>query len=188
MGTEKGDTVPPACAGEASSDADGPLDWQRPASGYRRYLLVTNGLFWLALAAISSLALGIAMADGRARLVGLLAPIVIGGMVTAYLLTAAGRRAHALGERALFYRSGLWWRRETAIPHSRIQHVARAQGPIERLFGLASLQVYTAGAAQADLTIPGLATATTRRLEEVLLVQAETPRAAASIPTVEAPQ
>ena len=43
------------------------------------------------------------------------------------------------------------------VPYVRVQHIDTNRGPVERLLGLATLRVYTAGSAGADLGIPGLA-------------------------------
>lgn len=43
------------------------------------------------------------------------------------------------------------------LPLSRLQHVDLRRGPIERHFGLASLDLFTAGTHEAMLSIPGLA-------------------------------
>lgn len=55
----------------------------------------------------------------------------------------------------LLYR-GVFTRVRTVVPYVRIQHVDVSRGPLERLLGLASVVVYTAGSRGADVTIPGL--------------------------------
>lgn len=57
---------------------------------------------------------------------------------------------------ALVLERGVITRVETAVPYVRVQHVDTQRGPVERLFGLASVVVYTAGSRGADVTIPGL--------------------------------
>lgn len=57
---------------------------------------------------------------------------------------------------ALHLERGVITRVETAVPFVRIQHVDTQRGPVERLFGLSSVVVYTAGSRGADVTIPGL--------------------------------
>lgn len=42
------------------------------------------------------------------------------------------------------------------VPHVRIQHIDTDRGPIDRVFGLSTLRVYTAGSRGADIKIPGL--------------------------------
>ena len=63
---------------------------------------------------------------------------------------------YALGEDALRIQNGVLLRRLTSIPASRIQHVDTYQGPLDRLFGLARVHVYTASGSGADGVIPGL--------------------------------
>lgn len=63
---------------------------------------------------------------------------------------------------------GVLVRRRTSIPLSRIQHVDTVQGPLEQLFGLSRLLVYTASTVSADGVIPGLARQTAEALREEL--------------------
>ena len=50
------------------------------------------------------------------------------------------------------------------VPYVRVQHIDTNRGAVERLLGLATLRVYTAGSEGADLGIPGL---TRPRAEEM---------------------
>ena len=66
---------------------------------------------------------------------------------------------------------------ETAVPYVRVQHVDTRFGPVERLFGLSSVVVYTAGSRNADVRIPGLRPARARALQDrlrELAVESET--------------
>jgi len=69
---------------------------------------------------------------------------------------------------ALYLERGVFTRVETAVPYVRVQHVDTHRGPIERLVGLSSVVVYTAGERGADVTIPGLAPERARRLRDRL--------------------
>jgi hypothetical protein len=57
---------------------------------------------------------------------------------------------------SLYLERGVLTRVRTVVPFVRIQHVDSARGPVERLLGLASTVVYTAGSRGADVQIPGL--------------------------------
>lgn len=57
---------------------------------------------------------------------------------------------------SLFLERGVVTRVRTVVPYVRIQHVDARRGPIERVFGLATTVVYTAGSRGADVSIPGL--------------------------------
>ena len=56
----------------------------------------------------------------------------------------------------LFVASGVIVHREKSIPIERVQHVDVARGPLERLFGLARVSVFTAGGRTATIHVPGL--------------------------------
>ncbi|MFC8350470.1 PH domain-containing protein [Streptomyces sp. NPDC057280] len=62
---------------------------------------------------------------------------------------------------------GVLWREETVVPYGRMQLVEVTSGPVERHFGLASVQLHTAAAA-TDATIPGLDPAEAERLRDRL--------------------
>jgi membrane protein YdbS with pleckstrin-like domain len=40
---------------------------------------------------------------------------------------------------------GVWWKERHAIPYSRIMNVDTIQGPISRIYGLGTVDIYTAG-------------------------------------------
>ena len=71
-------------------------------------------------------------------------------------------------ENDLLVQSGVMFRRWSSIPHNRIQHVDTRQGPLERVFGLSRLLVFTAAGMSADGSIPGLRTEEAERLRDVL--------------------
>ncbi|WP_432070594.1 PH domain-containing protein [Streptomyces sp. AA1529] len=62
---------------------------------------------------------------------------------------------------------GVLWRETTVVPYGRMQLVEVTSGPLERRFGLASLQLHTA-AATTDASIPGLTPAEAERLRDRL--------------------
>lgn len=68
----------------------------------------------------------------------------------------------------LLVQSGVLFRRWSSIPHNRIQHVDTRQGPLERVFGLSRLLVFTAAGMSADGSIPGLRTDEAERLRDLL--------------------
>lgn len=63
----------------------------------------------------------------------------------------------ALREDALYLERGVLVHVSTVVPYVRVQHVDTRRGPLERLAGLASTVVYTAGSRGADVRVPGLA-------------------------------
>ncbi len=57
---------------------------------------------------------------------------------------------------SVYLRYGVFVRVQKVVPFVRIQHIDSRRGPVERVVGLASLVVYTAGSRGADVRIPGL--------------------------------
>lgn len=68
-------------------------------------------------------------------------------------------------------RYGVFWRRASAMPYHRLQQVDVAQGPLERRFGLSSVQLRSA-AATTDAAIPGLADADVEPVRRLLMQRA----------------
>lgn len=65
-------------------------------------------------------------------------------------------------------RRGNWWRQETRIPISRVQHLDIRRGPLERYLLLATLLVHTAGTRQASVSLPLLDDGDAEHLRERL--------------------
>jgi membrane protein YdbS with pleckstrin-like domain len=72
---------------------------------------------------------------------------------------------------SLFLSRGVLTRVRTVVPYVRVQHIDTRRSPLERVLGLSTLVVYTAGSRGADVTIPGLtpdrASTLQRRLERL---------------------
>lgn len=66
-------------------------------------------------------------------------------------------RGYTDGPDALRVVRGLWWRRDITVPFGRVQHLDVTQDPLERLFGLGTLVLHTAGNHNSSVALPGLA-------------------------------
>ena len=131
-------------------------------------------IVWLMQAAMTSafLALLVAAADYFFFAFGLRAPAIVFAVL--FLLTGTHSllryrvwryeiRAHEL-----YLERGVLTRVKTVVPFVRIQHVDSSRSPLERLVGLASTIVYTAGSRGADVVIPGLTPTRSETLQERL--------------------
>lgn len=78
-------------------------------------------------------------------------------------------RAWGYAERLddLLVTHGVMYRRLTVVPYGRMQFVDVASGPLERRYGLATVQLHTASPA-TDAKIPGLPAAEAARLRDRL--------------------
>jgi hypothetical protein len=64
---------------------------------------------------------------------------------------------------------GLVWRVRRCIPRLRIQHVDITSGPFQRMLGIVSLNLYTAGVMGAVGQIPGITAPQAERIREQLI-------------------
>ncbi|MFJ8360209.1 PH domain-containing protein [Streptomyces sp. NPDC003758] len=128
----------------------------------RRMLLVV----WLGLGAVV-----VALLPGllAGPVWALFALLPLAGLAWGWVLLGRNWRSWRYAERAddLLISRGVLWREETVVPYGRMQLVEVTSGPVERHFGLASVQLHTAAAA-TDARIPGLHPAEAERLRDRL--------------------
>lgn len=137
---------------EGSPDARQPLDprvrtlWQTAA------LLATSPLVLLLLGlGVTALVAG-TPGVGVALVVAALGVV---GLAVGVPVVRHRRWSWALTDEGLELAHGVLVRTESAIPIFRVQQVEVRQGPLERAFGLVSLQITTASAG-SDGTLPGI--------------------------------
>ncbi len=128
----------------------------------KRYLtaeLIGSAIFWTLLGGGGMILIYLNIWEAPEWLSLVLIPLLLLLIVFSFVTTIFGfrRKKYALREKDIIYQAGLFWRTYTVLPFSRIQHVEVHQGPIERMFDLGKLKVYTAGGSSSDLSISGLA-------------------------------
>ena len=139
--------------------------WQRPSPRLltMRRLEVTSATAVLAVVGFVVLAFTQIVAA-----VIVAAGIVLAGVASLVFVT---RRVRAWGyaerEDDLFVRRGVMFSRMSVIPYGRMQFIDVTAGPVERLFGLATVRMHTAAAA-SDARIPGLAADEAARVRDRL--------------------
>lgn len=107
--------------------------------------------------------------------------LILGGVLaiwtflTVFLIVVFPTRKFLVRTHDVTYEYGRLFYSVTTIPVNRIQHVSLGQGPLEQLFRIAHLNIYTAGGNQADLTLPGLTYELAENLKDHLLFLAKNP-------------
>lgn len=76
--------------------------------------------------------------------------------------------AYAIRERDVLYKRGYLINRTTVVPFNRIQHATISRGILDKFFGIATLNIFTAGGSGSDIQIPGLEPDLALRLKESL--------------------
>jgi uncharacterized protein len=82
---------------------------------------------------------------------------------------AYARWRYRVGTDLLLMRYGIFFHEERLVPVRRMQHVDLTRGPIERLFGLATLVVFTAGNEGSAFRVPGLSVNEAQALRDRIL-------------------
>lgn len=97
------------------------------------------------------------------------AAIALGSAVWVWRWAERNRRSWGYTENAedLLITSGVWFRRLVAVPYGRMQFVDVQAGPLQRLYGIASVTLHTASSETAA-TIPGVPSDEATRLRNRL--------------------
>jgi membrane protein YdbS with pleckstrin-like domain len=128
--------------------------------GFRRL----SPRFWLArqtlIALLVAPPLGVSVAIALmapAPYSAVLPPVVAAIGVFAWMIERGRYRSWGYAEREddLIVRRGLLFRKVSVVPYGRMQFIDVTAGPLDRAFGLATVQLHTAAAA-TDARIPGL--------------------------------
>ncbi|MFA9398037.1 MAG: PH domain-containing protein [Clostridiaceae bacterium] len=70
--------------------------------------------------------------------------------------------SYKITEERVVYNHGIYYKKKSIIPISRIQHLDISQGPIQKIFKLSSVKIYTAGMAHEIVAI------STSKAEEIV--------------------
>ena len=125
---------------------------------YRNVLRARAAIFWLPLFIGSIVADRLLLADWPiAGLLPVLVALVALGGVTIAPQRVYRRLGYAIDDRLLRVVHGWLFHTDTIVPFVRVQHIDVTRGPIDKLFGTASLVVHTAGTHNSIVVLPGLA-------------------------------
>ncbi|MDM1347936.1 PH domain-containing protein [Myroides marinus] len=78
-------------------------------------------------------------------------------------------KGYALREHDIIYKTGIISRSQTVIPFNRVQHVVVYEGALLRVFGLCTVEFFTAGGALGDLKISGISKEEGERLKAYVI-------------------
>jgi membrane protein YdbS with pleckstrin-like domain len=75
---------------------------------------------------------------------------------------------YGLTDRLLQVVRGWLFHTDTIVPFVRVQHLDVTRGPLDKLFGTATLVVHTAGTRNSIVTVPGLAPGRAAEIRDVI--------------------
>lgn len=131
--------------------------WQRLSPKYLPVMMIGILLGWLIVLIPPLVVLWIFLPDDLVWVVWAAAAASVALLAWRLIRAPFAFRRWGYAERGedVYLTRGLMQRRLTCVPYGRMQLVEVQAGPIERLFGLASVSMITA-APVADVSIPGL--------------------------------
>jgi hypothetical protein len=146
------------------------VDWRRVSPKLITVELIARAAWVVVL--LAGLGIGWALAPYWMWQAGM--AVVVVYAVWRSIVTVRAVKAWGYAERDfdLLVRHGLFVRRLSIVPYARMQYVDVTAGPLERAFGLATVQLHTAAAA-SDAKVPGLPPAEAARLRDRLTALGE---------------
>ncbi len=130
---------------------------QHVEPGYRHVLRLRLLVLWLPLLVGALIADNAALADTPFYRLATIAVLLIAIPVVVIAPQRIYRRLrYGLTERLLQVVRGWLFHTDTIVPFVRVQHLDVIRGPLDKLFGTATLVVHTAGTRNSIVTVPGL--------------------------------
>lgn len=94
---------------------------------------------------------------------------VVIAFVVLFSVVSLNKKAFAFRTHDVIFQSGVIATNTIVIPYNRVQHVALHEGFVSRFFGLAKVEIFTAGGSASDISIPGIALAQAEDIKQLLM-------------------
>jgi membrane protein YdbS with pleckstrin-like domain len=148
----------------------GTVVW-RPVSSRLTVVYLIGITVWAAVL-LGGLLAGYLIVGGPAWLYGMGAVLALAVWRAVVAARAVRAWGYAERDKDLLVRHGLLVRHLSIVPYARMQYVDVTAGPLERAFGLATVQLHTAAAA-SNARVPGLPPDEASRLRDRLTALGE---------------
>lgn len=102
--------------------------------------------------------------------------LLVVGLSFYWQRTAFPKRGFAIRKHDIIYRRGVLSTIKTIVPFQRVQHVAVNESFLSRKYGLAQLQVFTAGGSSSDIKISGLEKEDAERMKSQIMLHMVEPQ------------
>jgi membrane protein YdbS with pleckstrin-like domain len=136
---------------------------------YWKVTLLNSAIFFviLGIALVFGLVFRAEMKPNRLLIVVLY--FVILATTVFFLRLGFLKKGYAFRNHDVLYKSGVIALKSIVIPYNRVQHVALHEGFISRIFGLATVEIFTAGGSSSDLEIPGIPKEEAENIKQLLM-------------------
>ena len=138
---------------------------------YWKEILLSRGLLFVVLAIAVGAGLYFVEEIKQEKTVVVLGYVVFAVLFFFFSRLAFLKKAYAFRTHDVIFRSGIIATNTMVIPYNRVQHVALHEGLFARIFGLAKVEIFTAGGVASDLAIPGIAKEEAENIKQLLMVK-----------------
>jgi membrane protein YdbS with pleckstrin-like domain len=137
--------------------------------GYRNVLRARLAINW-AMLCVPAFILGrVFLSETPWAAAPPIAVAIVGGTVLIVAPSRIYRRLlYRLDYRLLQVMRGWLFHTDTIVPFVRVQHLDVTRGPLDKLFGTATLVVHTAGTRNSIVTVPGLAPGPAAEIRDII--------------------
>ena len=138
-------------------------------ANYWKIILISLSVFFL----IAGIGLGLALYFNH-RLAVFTTELSIAYVVLVFIVLFFSRlsfkkKGFAFRKHDVLFRHGIIATNTLVIPYNRVQHVALHEGLLSRFFGLAKIEIFTAGGSSSDIEIPGISKEQAENIKQLLM-------------------
>ena len=136
---------------------------------YWKVVLVNFGIFGfiLGIALVLGLLFNEVMKPNQTLFIVLYVVVLL--VILFFLRIGFKKKGYAFRNHDVLYRNGVIATNSMVIPYNRVQHVALHEAFISRFFGLAKIEIFTAGGNSSDLEIPGIPKEEAENIKQLLM-------------------
>jgi hypothetical protein len=95
--------------------------------------------------------------------------LVVFALIVLFSRIGFNKKGFAFRQHDVLFRHGVIATNTLVIPYNRIQHVALHEGVISRFYGLAKIEIFTAGGNSSDIEIPGIEKEQAENIKQLLM-------------------
>lgn len=137
--------------------------------GYKTALRLRAAILWAFLTIAALVADRTLLAETAFSRALPIAVILLGAASVIFFPAKTYRRLrYRLTDRMLQVTRGWTFHTDTVVPLVRVQHLDVVRGPIDKMFGIATLAVHTAGTHNSIVTVPGLAPGRAAEMRDII--------------------
>lgn len=136
---------------------------------YWKVTLITLAVFFLAISIGAGLAFFFIEELSTLRLQFIIAYFVLLALAVFFSRISFRKKGFAFRNHDVLFRHGIIATNTLVIPYNRVQHVALHEGLLSRFFGLAKIEIFTAGGSSSDIEIPGIAKEQAENIKQLLM-------------------